>query len=272
MKRILLLGGFLLAGCSDSTVSDQDTNISDHQQEHTETESDNKPVNTSANQSSDEQKQAPKDNQTDSSPEDQNSETERKEKVLIDAPHINQTPELQRGCEVTSLAMMLGHAGVSVDKMELAAKIDRVPFQKKGVKGNPNNGFVGSMRSMDQDGFGVYHEPIVELAESYLPGKIIDLTGKKFDAVLDKLDQGKPVVVIVTSTFDKVPEDKWKTWETSSGEIEITYNMHAVLVTGYDKENLYVNDPLDSKNRKLDKAEFITGWKQFGQQAISYES
>ncbi|MDF2792158.1 MAG: hypothetical protein K0S80_5260, partial [Neobacillus sp.] len=48
---------------------------------------------------------------------------------IVDVPHIQQMPELQRGCEVTSLAMLLQYAGVSVDKMTLASEITTIPFR-----------------------------------------------------------------------------------------------------------------------------------------------
>lgn len=199
------------------------------------------------------------------------AEEQTAEQMMIDAPHISQKPELMRGCEVTTLAMLLQDAGVSVDKMTLSEEIKRVPFEENGVRGNIHEGFVGNMQTMDEPGLGVYHEPVAELAENYLPGKIKDMTGESFDSVLKQVEDGRPVWVIVTSTFDKLPESEWETWETESGPVKVTYSMHSVLVTGFDEENLYVNDPLDKKNRKLPREEFIAGWEQIGKQAITYE-
>ncbi len=65
--------------------------------------------------------------------------------------------------------------------MELAEKVkkDHTPQTVSNGQihfGNPNDGFVGSMYSFKEPGYGVYHEPIAELAENYLPGRIKDLT------------------------------------------------------------------------------------------------
>ena len=46
-----------------------------------------------------------------------------KKVILSNVPLIQQLPELDRGCEVTSLAMMLQYAGITVDKMKLANEI-----------------------------------------------------------------------------------------------------------------------------------------------------
>ena len=64
-------------------------------------------------------------------------EFNRDEKVILsNVPFIQQLPELDRGCEVTSLAMMLQYAGITVDKMKLANEIKKVDFMNDGVRGN----------------------------------------------------------------------------------------------------------------------------------------
>jgi uncharacterized protein YvpB len=238
LRKAILPLVVMLAGCTGAESPPPDSELGSGEKQQTETQSSN-----------------------------ENSES----KVKIDAPHISQLPELERGCEVTTLAMLLQHAGKDVGKMELSKEIDRVPFQKNGMRGHPGEGFVGNMRTMDEPGLGVYHGPVAELGEAYLPGKILDLTGEEFKEIEQHVADGRPVWVLVPSTFALVPEKHWETWNTKKGKEKITYKWHSVLVTGFDDKNVYVNDPLGDKNDKLSKEDFVAGWEQFGKQAITYK-
>jgi uncharacterized protein YvpB len=197
-------------------------------------------------------------------------------KTLIkNVPLIMQMPELDRGCEVTSLAMLLQYAKVDVDKMELAKKIKKLdtPYEhKNGVYyyGNPNDGFVGDIYTFDNMGYGVYHKPVAALAKKYLPERIKDISGQSFEGVLRNIDKGKPVWIITNATFNKLPESEFRTWNTPSGKIQITWKEHSVVITGFDEENIYINDPLVKEpNRKLPREAFQKAWEQMGSQAIT---
>jgi uncharacterized protein YvpB len=197
--------------------------------------------------------------------------------LINDVPLIMQKPELDRGCEVTSLAMLLQHAGIEVDKMELAKKVRKVktPYKKENgiyYYGNPYEGFVGDIYSFKNMGYGVYHGPVADLAEKYLPGKIVDMTGNTFEDVLEKVGKGKPVWIIINADFKALPENDFRTWNTPTGQIQITWKEHSVVITGFDKENVYFNDPLhNKKNRKMPLRDFQEAWEQMGSQAITYK-
>ncbi|MCG8398410.1 C39 family peptidase [Bacillus atrophaeus] len=179
------------------------------------------------------------------------------------------SPKLYNGCEVTSLAMVLHYAGYNVSKNTLAEDIPTVPLTySSGLKGDPNEGFVGDMEN--GPGLGVYHEPIYKLAKKYAGSDVKDLTGQNIKAVYRELEQGRPVWVITTSKF--APVDNIKTWKTSNGNVDITYSVHSVAVTGYDEGYVYVNDPYGHKNRKTDRKNFEKAWKQMGSQAIAIEN
>ncbi len=192
----------------------------------------------------------------------------------VDAPLIYQMPELQRGCEVTSLAMLLQSAGVDVDKMTLADEIIKDPSSFEIINheihfGNPNDGFVGDIVSFDHPGYGVYHGPVMNLAAHYLPGRLIDATGGNFNDILKFVEMGSPVWVITNMEYQALDDDAFETWETEEGGIDITYKEHSVLITGFDEDTIYINDPL-GEAEQVNKDDFIAAWEQMGQQAISY--
>lgn len=189
---------------------------------------------------------------------------------IADVPHIMQRPELDRGCEVTSLAMLLQFYGFDVTKMSLADEIDKVPFEEGNYRGDMREGFVGNMETFNESGIGVYIDPIEKLAKKYAKGKVISLEGKDISSIYKQVAKGRPVWVITNAEFKKLPESAFTTWNTKNGELKITYSMHSVVITGYDKDYVYVNDPLAQlPNTKLAKKDFEEAWVQMGSQALT---
>ncbi|QOY36991.1 C39 family peptidase [Anaerobacillus isosaccharinicus] len=195
---------------------------------------------------------------------------------ILQVPLILQLPELERGAEITSLAMMLNFSGENVHKLELAERVtkDHTPFAVEAETiffGNPNDGFVGNVYSASSPGLGVHHQPIRKLAEIYLPEKIVDMTGASFEDILYPIHQGQPVWTIIHTQFKTLPGNAFQTWVTPTGEIEVTQYQHSVLITGYDEKNVYYNDPMSQEvNRPISINQFKAAWVQMGSQAISY--
>lgn len=198
-----------------------------------------------------------------------------KEQAQVNVPAQAQLPELFNGCEMTSLAMMLQAAGKPVDKLTLAAQIKKDPTPlvvgDDGDPlswGDPNRGFVGDI-SGDDMGYAVYHGPVAQLVNQLLPNGAVDLTGKGFDQVLAAVADGRPAVVWTTAHFN--PPVEWTTWKGPNGQVKATFEEHAVLLVGYDANNVYINDPFDgTKAKAISRKTFESGWKAMGSQAVTF--
>lgn len=196
-------------------------------------------------------------------------------KKILNVPLIKQNPELKFGCEVTSLAMLLQYAGVKVDKLTLANKLEKDPDpmikSKKGdiVRwGNPEDGFVGDMTGRHA-GYAVFDKKLVELIEKYLPGHTVNLTGKSFDVLLMQVNRNRPVVVWTTGNYQA--PDRWEQWQHKNETIKTPLDLHVVVLVGYDDQHVYVNDPLSGKkNHPVNKSTFIKSWEALKKRAISY--
>ena len=195
---------------------------------------------------------------------------------IYNVPSLGQYPELFRGCEVTSLTMLLNYKGIKVNKLELAEKIIKEPFKftlKDDIEytGNPHQGFVGDIYSRENDGYGVYNEPINELLKEYIGGEALNLTGASFQDLYYYISKNRPVLVIINTRFKPLPEAEFEYFKTTRGNLKITYREHSVLVTGYDSEYIYYNDPMyPGITHKKPKNEFIQAWEQMGKQATTY--
>ena len=194
--------------------------------------------------------------------------------VLLNVPSESQLPALYNGCEVTSLSMLLDYLHIEKTPLDLAHAItrDRTPLVTNSAGdiiswGNPNRGFVGSI-SGRTPGFGVYHHPIFTLLNHYVPGRANDLTGDSFAQVLGALRGGRPVVVWTTINFS--PAISWISWKSPSGDVKTTLAEHAVLLVGYDRKDVFVNNPLNgAKAEPVPRAQFKKTWVEMGRQAVT---
>lgn len=207
----------------------------------------------------------------------ENQDTEAvSKKYLLNVPLIKQNPELKYGCEVTSLAMVLQFAGVSTNKMDLYAKIkkDPDPIQRSHTGdilswGNPADGFVGDMTGRTA-GYAVFDEPMEDLVNHYLPGRAVNLTSHSFDAVLNHVANGYPVVVWTTGDY-RIP-DRPESWLHESETITTPLDLHAVVLVGYNDQSVYLNDPLSGRKQvAVNKQQFIASWHALKSRAISYQ-
>ncbi|EOA8353787.1 C39 family peptidase [Enterococcus hirae] len=198
-----------------------------------------------------------------------------KKQVLLDVPLESQftEPALGNGCEVTSLSMLLSYYGYETSKNQLAQQLNYVPvFNADGAHGDPNEGFVGDISGGDW-AMGVYVPPIASLAQTIV--KTDYHTLPKTDATINDikkaLQQGKPVWASVTLDFQVPTDTDFVTWQTNNGQVKVTPLNHACVVTGYDNDNIYVNDPYGEKNRPVAIKDFEAIFTSMGGQMLTLE-
>lgn len=191
-----------------------------------------------------------------------------KQEQKLNVPLENQMPDLPNGCEVTSLSMLMNYYGIKVSKNELAETIQHVDSFTDGGKyrGNPHQGFVGHM-TIANAGWCVYNEPLYNVARKYT-SHIENITGSDFLSLLKLVSTGHPVMIITTTTFNKV--NNMQTWDTNTGKVNVTPSSHACVITGYSKPKkvIYVNNPYGYKNQPVNWKNLQASYNQQGRQAL----
>lgn len=205
---------------------------------------------------------------------EQTIKTEEKQ-VLLDVPLENQfdEPALENGCEVTALSMLLRFYGYETTKNQLAEQLNYVPvFNADGTHGDPNEGFVGEIWGGDW-AMGVYVPPIATLAQEILQTAYHTKpqTDASFTDIKNALKEEKPVWASVTIDFQVPTENDFMTWTTANGEVQVTPLVHACVVTGYDDQSIYVNDPYGIKNRAVPIDDFEQVFTAMGGQMLTLE-
>lgn len=194
-------------------------------------------------------------------------------RTSIDVPFISQTEKYPNGCEAVSSVMVLRYFGfdISVDCFidELLPMGCRP--QVNGIGPDPERVYCGDPRS--PHGWGCYSSVIAGIFESLLNETeytyIHSYTDSLDELCVKYIDNGIPV--IVWATVDMVDSrDMYAHWKTEEGK-DIYYNrkLHCLVLTGYDSENYYFNDPMVGKNISYSKKESKLAYEILGSQSIA---
>lgn len=200
----------------------------------------------------------------------------------IEVDPILQLPELPTGCEVTTLAMLLGAVGFQVDKVQL---VEGYLTCKSEGEATFQQAFIGS--PYDSAGYGCYAPVIVDTARKYLAaqnsGRIVkDLTGAKFEDLLREVASNHPVAVwasidlmdiqeIYAYTIYNYVETNSDGGTTTPKDLDVYWleNEHVYLLKGYDlnRNVVIVNDSLNGE-MEYDMDRFKECYEQCYKQAV----
>ena len=191
---------------------------------------------------------------------------------IADVPFISQTKLYLSGCESVSAVMVCRYAGIAMTVENfIDLYLPRASFRVEGdtiIGYHPSHYFMGDPYTLR--GFGCYAPCIETAIRKFLPAgfALKNTTGTSL-AVLcrDYIDRGIPVMVWATM-YMKAPTQgqQWILEET--GEMfQWIGGEHCLVLTGYDDQYYYFNDPLAGQVRYA-KSVVNTRFSELGSQSL----
>lgn len=187
----------------------------------------------------------------------------------LSVPYYDQESPLT--CEVSALRTALTYLGVSVSEERLLSKLAfATPEQMitPNIWGDPEVGFVGRVDGsiFHRTGYGVFDEPIRDLAREYREADIIE--DANLTKVLEEVKDGNPVVA--WGLLSQRPAVYWKTLEGKT--VEARPGEHARVVIGYtgeinDPEKIILIDPIYGLIR-MGADKFVEDWRIMDKRAV----
>jgi uncharacterized protein YvpB len=176
--------------------------------------------------------------------------------LILDVPIYKQEHSLS--CESSAAAMAANFQGVAVSEQDimLALPYDENPY--KGFRGNIDGPHGGT------DDYGVYAAPVQQtLAARGLQAEL--LQGGP-DEIRAYIRQGKPVIVWITYGMQaQVPV---QVTLTDGQTVTMVPFEHTVVVIGYNRDGLWVNDPYAGTQDFYPEGDFVRSFGYLGNMGL----
>lgn len=194
------------------------------------------------------------------------------QQALIKVEPLCQYPLLPTGCESAAAVMVLNFYGDSVD-METFADVwlpkssDFYTYMGEDFGPDPEKTFVGD--PFTDYGYGCYAPVIAQsINTNSRVCNAYTVIGKEFSFLLSQyIDKGMPV--LVWATTDMKASRKGASWTLPQGE-SFTWisGEHCLVLTGYDKDYCYFNDPLSGERKRYKISLAEKRYNELGKQAL----
>ena len=202
-------------------------------------------------------------------------------KKISNVPLIGQS-KLPTGCETCSATMLLKHYGYNISETTFADKyLVKKPFGYSNgsyTGPDPNCAFVGTPYSSNS--YGAYAPIMVKCMNKYLSDKsykAVEISGKSLEYLSGKyVAQGQPIMI--WATINMLPSFKTTTWRVNYTDENAKYKLgsyytwtageHCLLLTGYDKDYYYFNDPWTNTRTRYSKSLVNTRYNELGKQVV----
>ena len=199
-------------------------------------------------------------------------ERKRKTHIINGVSKINQySIGYPTGCESVALTILLKYWGVNVSVADVASILPKgsKPYYENGIKygGNPYLEFIGN--PTDPYSYGVYDIPIENVANHFKNG-IINGKGMTLNQVLEIVKQNRPVIVWSSMNMG-IPHytNSW-TYKPTGEKINWLADLHAIVVIGYNENQVITTDSLTGSVRYFNRSTFENRYNAFGKRALYY--
>lgn len=191
--------------------------------------------------------------------------------LIQNFPTINQYPNYPTGCESVAITILLRYYSINVipDDIIKNLKKGELPHLEGETRygGNPELEFVGDPYL--KTGFGTYEHPIAEVANIYKQNINIK-SNFQFNEVLNLVKNNIPVVVWTSMNLATPYISTSWIYKPTNETISWKANEHAVVVIGYNNEEVIISDPIDGKIKYQSRITFTSRYDYYGRKALYY--
>ena len=206
--------------------------------------------------------------------EQRRKEIERLEATTVKIDNeitYSQFPNYPTGCESVSLYILLKYNGIETTPDEIINRLKKgdLPYkiEDEMYGGNPELEFVGDPRN--DYSYGVFNTPIAEVANTF-KGNVQNREGMELDEILNIVSEKRPVMV--WTTINNLSSGTSAIWiyRPTGEKIYWKENEHAVVIIGYNDEQVIVSDPYTGRITRYNRNIFRENYNYMGKRAVYY--
>lgn len=206
--------------------------------------------------------------------EQRRKELERLEATTVKIENeitYSQFPNYPTGCESVALYILLKYNGIETTPDEIINRLKKgdLPYkiEDEMYGGNPELEFVGDPRN--DYSYGVLNTPIAEVANTF-KGNVQNREGLELDEALNIVNENRPVMV--WTTINNLSSRISAIWiyRPTGEKIYWKENEHAVVIIGYNDEQVIVSDPYTGRITRYNRNIFRENYNYMGKRAVYY--